>query len=52
MDASVEHLLNQVHRAETYVVDKEAERKPSLDISEIDMNHNTKENITETEENE
>jgi len=52
MDASIEHLLNQVHRAETYVVDKKADRKPSLDISEIDMNHNTKENITETEENE
>lgn len=52
MDASVQNLLNQVHRKETFMVEKEADIKPSLKVSEPEEDSKIINHKTETENNE
>lgn len=52
MDASIHNLLNQVHRSETFLVEKKSDLKIPYKVSDLDLNHNLKENKTESEDNE
>jgi hypothetical protein len=52
MDASVHNLLNQIHRSETYLVDKETAIKIPKNVSNLNSDKEQKENLTEPENNE
>jgi NADH-quinone oxidoreductase subunit M len=51
MDASIQNLLNQVHRSETVVVQEKSDINISDKVSDIDLIHN-KQNKSESENNE
>jgi NADH-quinone oxidoreductase subunit M len=52
MDASIQNLLNQVHRSETFIVEIKSDLKLPDQLNETDLNQNLKENKTESENNE